>query len=82
MIDNTKKKFAVAMTLEERNALSKFQDLLDQKDVDYENFDDDYLIRFLRSRKLDVNLTYTMFSNFLEWRKKENIDNIKNVLIS
>jgi len=74
-MDN-KKKFVGPMTLEERNSLSKFQDMLDEKDIDYDDYDENYLIRFLRARKLDLNLTYKMFTDFLEWRKKEDIDNI------
>jgi len=74
-MDN-KKKFVGPMTLEERNSLSKFQDMLDEKDIDYDDYDENYLIRFLRARKLDLNLTYKMFTDFLEWRKKEDIDSI------
>ena len=39
-----------------------------------------YLIRFLRARKLDVNNTFTMFTDYLEWRKKENIDQYLKVI--
>ena len=74
------KKFAGPMTLEERNALTKFQDLLEEKDVDYEDFDDSYLTRFLRARKLDIPKVWEMFKNFLEWREKEKVDEIMQVI--
>ena len=73
---DVKKKFNGPMTLEERNTLSKFQDMLDDKDIDYENYDENYLIRFLRARKLDIPKAYTMFLEFIEWRAKEKIDSI------
>jgi len=36
------------------------------------------LVRFLRARAWDVNKTYQMFVQCLEWRKQEGIDEIEN----
>ena len=76
------KKLIGPMTLEERNVLSKLQDMLDAKDIDYDNFDENYLMRFLRARKLDIQKAFTMFTEFLDWRTKENVDDIKNVKLN
>jgi len=66
------------MTLEERGALEKFKDILDEHDIDYETdyCDDMTLIRFLRARKLDMVKSLEMFQNFLKWREEQNIDDI------
>jgi hypothetical protein len=67
-------------TSEESAALSKFKDLLKSKKVDYNSlkFDDFYLVRFLRARKLDQAKTLEMFTNFLKWRVENKIDDIEN----
>ena len=41
------------------------------------NYDDLYLLRFLRARKFDVEKTYLMFSNFLKWRDENGVDSIE-----
>ena len=38
-------------------------------------FEDDYLIRFLIARKYDLDKTILMYNNFLEFRKKYDIEN-------
>ncbi len=73
------KKFVGPMTLEERNALTKFKDAMDDKDIDYDDYDDNYLTRFLRARKLDIPKVYEMFKNFIDWREKENVDDVMSV---
>ena len=76
------KKFAGPMTLEERNALTKFQDLLDETDIDYEDYDDNDLTRFLRARKLDLPKVWDMFKAFLDWREKEKVNEAMSVFIN
>jgi len=39
-------------------------------------YDDYYLLRFLRARKFDQAKTKLMFNNFLTWRKENDADNI------
>ena len=41
------------------------------------NYDDLYLLRFLRARKFDVEKTFLMFSNFLKWREENGVDSIE-----
>ncbi len=70
--------FNPSMTLEERGAIEKFKDLLDERDFEYdeERFNNKFLIRFLRARKLDLEKAYIMFTDYINWREKENVDNI------
>jgi len=41
-------------------------------------YDDYFLLRFLRARKFDVNASYTMFDNFMNWRRDEDVDNVRS----
>ena len=43
--------------------------------VPIEQFDDVYLLRFLRARKFDLEKTIKMWNDFIDWRFKHNIDN-------
>lgn len=38
-------------------------------------FDDFYLLRFCRARDFDLQKVCTMFKNFIQWRKDNNVDN-------
>jgi len=40
-------------------------------------YDDQYLLKFLRARKFDVNNSFTMFSNFIKWRADNDVDNVE-----
>ena len=44
-------------------------------------YDDFYLLKFCRARKFELEKVLIMFRNFLNWRKKENIDNIDNIFV-
>ncbi len=72
----TENKFPPPMTMEERSLVFKFRDQLDQ-DVEYdeEYFDDSFLIRFLRARKLVLKDAFKMFSDYLKWREENDVDN-------
>lgn len=39
-------------------------------------YDDYYLLRFLRARKFDMDKTKLMFNTFLDWRKENEVDDI------
>jgi hypothetical protein len=43
-------------------------------------YDDLYLIRFLRARKFELKETITMWNNFIKWRKDNNIDDYRNFI--
>ncbi len=74
--------YPIPMTLDEQKVLTKFHDLLISKKLEYNTklIDDSYLIRFLRARKLDLNKTYEMFSNYINWRKENNIDQVEVII--
>ena len=59
--------------------LQKFKEALKAQNViqNFEVYDDLYLLRFLRARKFDLEKTMLMFKNFLEWREKEKVDDIR-----
>jgi hypothetical protein len=68
------------MNVEEDAALNKFVELLKSNNVVYNQneINNNYLIRFLRARKLDLNKTLEMFINYLKWRKENNVDEIES----
>jgi hypothetical protein len=72
--------YIAPFTSEENASLAKFKELLKTKKVEYNNvrFDDFYLMRFLRARKMDQVKTMEMFVGFLKWRKDNNVDEIDN----
>jgi len=72
-------KFSPPLTVEERSLLFKFRDLLDNEEIEYDEdyFTDTILIRFLRARKLNLKDSFKMFTEYLKWRKEEDIDYIK-----
>lgn len=39
-------------------------------------FDDAYLLRFLRARKFSLEKTIKMWTDFIDWRVKNNVDNV------
>jgi len=40
-------------------------------------YDYQYLLKFLRARKFDVENSFTMFKNFIKWRELNDVDNIE-----
>lgn len=48
----------------------------------FDFFDDLYLLRFLRARKFDLNKTLLMFTNFLKWRKADNIEEAEKFMFT
>ena len=59
--------------------LQKFKQEIDKEKlgIDYNFYDDLYLLRFLRARKFDIPKTMIMFKKFLDWRAKEKVDEIR-----
>jgi len=78
------KKFTAPMTLEERGAMEKFKDKLEnEEDCDYDCdvHSDNLLIRFLRARQCDVNKAYFMFTEYLKFREKMQLETILTVSV-
>ena len=64
-------------------ALEEFRAFIKENNLtDHPQYDDYYLLRFLRARKFDMDKTKLMFNNFLEWRKENDVDNIIDVSAS
>lgn len=51
----------------------------DNKLTDHPQYDDYYLLRFLRARKFDMDKTKLMFTNFLDWRRDNDVDHVIEV---
>lgn len=61
-------------------ALEEFKNYIKTNNItDHPQFDDYYLLRFLRARKFEMDKTIQMFNNFIEWRKENDVDNILDV---
>ena len=53
--------------------------LIDEKIIEsLTNYDDLFLLRFCRARKFDIKKVHEMFTNYIKWRKDENVDEIEN----
>lgn len=61
------------------DALQDFKkQILDKKILEnFEEWDDLYLLRFLRARKFEVEKSLIMFEKFINWRKTENVDDLR-----
>jgi hypothetical protein len=64
----------------QERSLEEFKKYIkDNNLTDHPQYDDYYLLRFLRARKFDMDKTKLMFNNFLEWRRENDVDNIIDV---
>lgn len=57
----------------------QFKSLLLQKKVlsNFDEYDTLFLLKFLRARKFDLNLTLKMFQDYLVWRNSINLEEIR-----
>ncbi len=68
------------MSEDQERALEEFKKhIKDNNVVDHPQYDDYYLLRFLRARKFDMDKTKLMFHNFVDWRRENDVDNIIDV---
>ena len=80
IVDNKKASgFADDINISQFETLIKFKEACINQNLlsNFDYFDDFYLLKFLRARKFDLEKTIKMFKNFIEWRKKEDVDNIE-----
>ncbi len=56
--------------------LDKFRAKVKEMSCTDPRFDDTYLLRFLRARKFDLNLTLEMWKNFINWRREKRVDEV------
>lgn len=65
---------------EQEKQLEVFKKYIKDNGVtDHPQYDDYYMLRFLRARKFDMEKTILMFNNFMAWRKDNDVDNILTV---
>lgn len=68
------------MSDEQSRGLEDFKAYIKESGItDHPQFDDYYLLRFLRARKFDQEKSRLMFNNFLDWRKENEVDTILEV---
>ena len=68
------------MSEDQEKALETFRKYIKDNNItDHPMYDDYYLLRFLRARKFDMDKTILMFTNFMDWRKENDVDNILEV---
>lgn len=68
------------MSEEQEKQLEVFRKYIKDNNItDHPQYDDYYLLRFLRARKFDMEKTLLMFNNFMNWRKENDVDNILTV---
>jgi len=58
--------------------LDKFRERVKAMGSMKPQYDDVYLLRFLRARKFDLEKTTEMWKNYINWRKEKNVDGIAN----
>lgn len=64
-------------------ALKKFKEKLLVNGVlkHFHEYDDLFLLKFLRARKFDVEQSYKMITDYFHWRLVENIAEIHNFML-
>ena len=73
-------RFMGDMSEDQERSLEEFKKYIrDNNVVDHPQYDDYYMLRFLRARKFDMDKTKLMFHNFVDWRKENDVDNIIDV---
>lgn len=70
-----KQRFTGDCSEEQLETLAKFKlHVKANNKVSIEQFDEVYLLRFLRARKFDLQKTIKMWDEFIDWRVKHKID--------
>lgn len=69
------------MSEEQERALEHFKKYIKDNNItEHPQYDDYYLLRFLRARKFEMDKVILMFNTFMEWRKENDVDNILEVI--
>ena len=63
----------------QHETLVLFKDKLIVEEIlnNFDSFKEDYLLRFLRARKFDLDATMKMFIDFINWRSEFKTDDIE-----
>ncbi len=70
----------IPLTKEETDAVEKIKELIQKDNLIYDSniINNNYLIRFLRARKLNIDKAFIMFKEYIKWREDFDIKNISN----
>lgn len=71
---------SIPMNKEETDLVDKFKALIQKENLIYNSqvIDNNYLIRFLRARKLKIEKALDMFKKYIQWRDEIKVDDIFN----
>lgn len=73
-------RFMGDLSEEQERCLEVFKVYIKENNIaQHPQYDDYYLLRFLRARKFEMDKVKLMFHNFLDWRKENDVDNIIEV---
>lgn len=62
---------------EQEDVLQKFKEWVQTAKLDPKSQFDDYdMLRFCRARKFVLENVKTMFGNFIDWRRKNDVDSV------
>jgi hypothetical protein len=68
------------MSEDQERQLEVFKNYIKENNLtDHPQYDDYYLLRFLRARKFDMDKTILMYTTFLNWRRDNDVDNVIDV---
>lgn len=78
MVESSQSIDVIPTTPDEDKAIAKLKETLEKQKFQYDDkrFNNSYLVRFLRARKLKVDKAAIMFKNFIKWREDNKIDEI------
>lgn len=68
----------IPMSKDESDLLDKFKAVIQKENLIYNSqvIDNNYLIRFLRARKLKIEKALEMFKKYIQWRDEMKVDDI------
>jgi len=61
---------------QQQEVLSKFRERVKAMGCTNPNYNDVYLLRFLRARKFDLEKTTDMWKNYITWRREKKVDEV------
>lgn len=81
MVESVNKELLhIPITKDETLVLEGFKSLIQKENIAYNSsiVDDNYLIRFLRARKLKLDKALDMFKKYVKWREENEIETIES----
>lgn len=72
-------RFIGAMSDEQEAVFNEFKQWVISQGIENPWFNDSFLSRFCRARQFKIDKIIEMFSNYMQYRKDNNLDTIVNV---